>query len=46
MLAKAQPKAGEWAHVLITYDGSGKAAGVKIYLDGLHQEHDVLADTP
>lgn len=45
VLAKAQPKAGEWAHLLVTYDGSGKAAGVKLYLDGLHQEHEVLADT-
>jgi hypothetical protein len=24
----------EWNHVLVTYDGSGKAAGIKIYLDG------------
>jgi len=23
-----------WNHVLLTYDGSGKAAGVKIYVDG------------
>lgn len=27
-------KAGKWQHVFITYDGSGKAAGVKIYVDG------------
>ncbi len=25
---------GGWRHVLVTYDGSGKAAGIKIYVDG------------
>jgi hypothetical protein len=25
---------GGWRHVLVTYDGCGKAAGVKIYVDG------------
>ena len=30
----AQPKPGEWAHVLVTYDGSAKAAGLKVYLNG------------
>jgi len=27
-------RAGRWQHVLATYDGSGKAAGVRIYVDG------------
>lgn len=45
VLAKAQPKAGEWAHLLATYDGSGKAAGVKLYINGLPQEPEVKADT-
>ena len=33
---KAKPLVphGDWHHVLFTYDGSGKAAGVKIYIDG------------
>jgi Protein of unknown function (DUF1553)/Concanavalin A-like lectin/glucanases superfamily len=26
--------ADAWSHVFVTYDGSGKAAGLKIYLDG------------
>ena len=30
---KAIP-AGNWTHVMITYDGSSKASGVKIYLNG------------
>jgi mono/diheme cytochrome c family protein len=25
---------GRWTHVLATYDGSGKASGVKVYIDG------------
>jgi hypothetical protein len=28
------PKPGVWNHVLVAYDGSGKASGVKVYLDG------------
>jgi hypothetical protein len=31
-------KANEWNHVFVTYDGSGKAAGVKVYLNGVLQE--------
>ncbi|MCH2183308.1 MAG: DUF1549 domain-containing protein, partial [Mariniblastus sp.] len=27
-------KAGQWQHVLATYDGSGKPAGIKIYVNG------------
>jgi Protein of unknown function (DUF1553)/Protein of unknown function (DUF1549)/Concanavalin A-like lectin/glucanases superfamily/Planctomycete cytochrome C len=30
----ASLKLNAWNHVLVTYDGSGKAAGIKIYLDG------------
>jgi mono/diheme cytochrome c family protein len=30
----AAVKAGAWQHVFVTYDGSGKAAGVKVYVDG------------
>jgi hypothetical protein len=28
----------QWQHVFVTYDGSGKPAGVKIYIDGMEQE--------
>ena len=31
-------KIGQWQHVFVTYDGSGKAGGVKIYLDGVEQK--------
>ncbi len=35
---------GEWTHVCFTYDGSGKAAGVKIYVNGAAQAVKVNAD--
>ena len=31
-------KPGQWQHVFVTYDGSGKAGGVKIYVDGEEQK--------
>jgi mono/diheme cytochrome c family protein len=40
---------GRWNHVLATYDGSGRAAGVRLYVDGEPQAtcvlHDSLSDT-
>ncbi len=40
---------GEWNHVCVSYDGSSKAAGVKVFVDGneveLQIEHDSLSDT-
>ena len=39
----------EWHHVLMTYDGSSKASGVKIYVDGIEKAleaaHDGLDDS-
>jgi hypothetical protein len=37
-------KPGQWQHVFVTYDGSGKAAGVKLFIDGVVQQMDVLFD--
>ncbi len=37
-------KPGEWNHVLVTYDGSGKAAGVVIYVNGRRQNPQVQVD--
>ena len=34
-----------WHHVLITYDGSRKGAGVKIYVDGKLEPTDITNDT-
>ncbi|MEC7696090.1 MAG: DUF1553 domain-containing protein [Planctomycetota bacterium] len=47
----------QWQHVFVTYDGSGKAAGVKIFLNGnqqpllvekdaLPEDASILSDTP
>ena len=37
-------KEGEWYHLAVTYDGSGKADGVKLYLNGLSSEKEVVFD--
>jgi mono/diheme cytochrome c family protein len=34
----------EWQHVFVTYDGSSKASGVKIYFDGKPQEWTIEQD--
>src|SRR5262249_41534179 len=44
VVSKTPLQPGRWYHVLVTYDGSGKAAGVKIYLDGVVQPADVAND--
>lgn len=31
-------KKNQWSHVFVTYDGSSKAAGVKLYINGVHQK--------
>jgi hypothetical protein len=37
--------ANRWTHVFVTYDGSGKAAGVRVFVDGAVQEkRTVMAD--
>ena len=35
VVSKNPLKAGQWNHVFVTYDGSGKAAGVKVYINGV-----------
>ena len=37
--------ADQWVHVAVTYDGSKKAAGVHVYVNGKSQPTNVLADT-
>jgi len=39
------PLDGAWKHIFFTYDGSGKAAGVKIYINGAPISTRVEADT-
>ena len=37
-------KKDKWTHVFVTYDGSSKAAGLKIYFDGVVQKVQVEGD--
>ncbi|MFM7072422.1 MAG: DUF1553 domain-containing protein [Planctomycetota bacterium] len=41
---KGALKPDEWQHVLVTYDGSSKAAGIAIYFDGKKQEWTIEQD--
>lgn len=49
VVGTAQVPANEWTHVAVTYDGSSKSAGVKVYYNGQPQatsvESDLLQDT-
>jgi hypothetical protein len=49
VIAKQPVALNEWHHLLVTWDGSSKAAGLKIYVDGRLQEleiaNDKLSDT-
>jgi len=38
-------KPNVWHHVFVTYDGSSKASGVRIYVDGRHVPHGVDVDS-
>ena len=35
---------GRWNHITVTYDGKGKAAGVRLYIDGQPQRVKVVKD--
>jgi hypothetical protein len=35
---------GEWSHVTVTYDGSSKAAGIALYVNGRRAEAEVVRD--
>jgi hypothetical protein len=41
---KGTLKKDAWQHVFVTYDGSSKAAGVKVYFDGKPQEWTIEQD--
>lgn len=41
---KGTLKKDAWQHVFVTYDGSSKAAGIKIYFDGKPQEWTIEQD--
>ncbi len=41
---KEQFPQNQWTHVLVTYDGSGKASGVRIYVNGRNRDLEVEKD--
>ncbi len=45
VVTKDPIKAGEWTHLFVTYDGSGKAAGVKVFVNGAARETRPAADS-
>src|SRR5207248_4663033 len=44
VVTRAAVPVDTWTHVTVTYDGSSKAAGVRIYLDGRPAELEVVRD--
>jgi hypothetical protein len=44
VVGKEQIPADQWTHVAVAYDGSGKAAGVRIYYNGKLQQNAIEAD--
>ena len=42
---KSSISRGRWQHLMVTYDGSGKASGVKIYRNGRLESVDVRYDS-
>ena len=44
MRSRERFRYGDWYHVALTYDGSGKAAGLRISVDGKPIETDVVRD--
>ncbi|HYV38821.1 MAG TPA: DUF1553 domain-containing protein [Gemmataceae bacterium] len=45
VLAKTPLQPNQWYHVLVTYDGSSKAAGLAVYVNGVAQDFEVFADS-
>ncbi|MEM7313737.1 MAG: DUF1553 domain-containing protein, partial [Planctomycetota bacterium] len=45
VVSKKKIEKDKWSHVLITYDGSSKASGIRVYINGQHTEHNVEKDS-
>jgi hypothetical protein len=43
--SKAMIPANQWTHIFVTYDGSSKAAGIKLYINGQPADVDITHDT-
>jgi hypothetical protein len=44
VVSKNPVRAGQWAHVFVTYDGSSRAEGVRVYINGVSQETEFEAN--
>jgi hypothetical protein len=44
VVTRAAIASGTWTHVAVTYDGSSRASGVRIYLDGKPADLEVVRD--
>jgi hypothetical protein len=44
VVTKSAIRINTWTHVTVTYDGSSRAAGVRVYLDGAPTELEVVRD--
>jgi hypothetical protein len=44
VVSKNPVKAGQWVHVFVTYDGTGRAEGVRVYINGVSQETEFEAN--
>lgn len=44
VIAEGSLPADEWTHLAVSYDGSSRAEGVQIYLNGKLQENEVVVD--
>ena len=42
---KEPMKRSEWHQVIVSYDGSGKAAGVHVFVDGIDVPLNIIRDT-
>jgi hypothetical protein len=42
--SRERVRLGTWHHVALTYDGSGKAAGLQLYIDGVRADIEVVRD--
>lgn len=45
VISKEQIPLNAWSHVFVTYDGSGKKEGIKIYINGKEVGHDPERDS-
>ncbi|XZE44335.1 DUF1553 domain-containing protein [Pirellulaceae bacterium SH467] len=43
--SKAPLRTSTWSHVVVTYDGSSRAQGLAIYVDGVRCESEVIKDS-